>query len=49
MKFVLRIYLQHALEEEVASKVEKLNDIVSGQPTVVKIIVSYNRNGKRQG
>ena len=32
-----------------SSKVDKLNDIVSGQPMVVKIIVSYNRNGKSQG
>ena len=44
---LLRLF-RRALEEEVESKVEKMNDIVSGQPLVVKMIVSFNRNGKGQ-
>jgi hypothetical protein len=34
---------QTALEEEVSKKVNQLNDIVSGNPLVIKMIVSYYR------
>ena len=34
---------QTALEEEVANKVQQMNDIVSGNPLVVKMIISYYR------
>ncbi len=41
-------FLQTALEEEIRCKVDKLSDIITGQPMVIKIIVSFNRNGKGQ-
>lgn len=37
------VVLQTALEEEVANKVHQLNDIVSGNPLVIKMVVSYYR------
>ena len=40
---VLSFHFQTALEEEVTNKVHQLNDIVSGQPLVIKMIVSYYR------
>ena len=30
------------------SKVDRLTDVVTGHPMVVKMIVSFNRNGKGQ-
>ena len=40
---VSSFHFQTALEEEVTNKVHQLNDIVSGQPLVIKMIVSYYR------
>ena len=47
-EYLLLKLFQTALEEEVRSKVDNLSDIVSGQPMVVKMIVSFNRSGKGQ-
>ena len=35
-----------ALQEEGATRVDKLNDVVMGNPLIVKGVVSYNRNGR---
>jgi len=42
---LLRLF-KTALQEEISSKVEKLGDIVTGNPMVVKMIVSFNRNAR---
>ncbi|XP_059079464.1 ras GTPase-activating-like protein IQGAP1 [Tigriopus californicus] len=47
-EFLLLKLFKHALEEEVRVKVDKPSDIVTGQPLVLKMIVSFNRNGKGQ-
>ncbi len=47
-EYLLLKLFRTALEEEVRSKVDRLGDIVTGQPMVIKIIVSFNRNGKGQ-
>ena len=39
---LLRLF-KSALEEEISSKVETMSDIVTGNPLVVKMIVSFNR------
>ena len=43
-EFMLLRLFRTALEEEVKNKVDRIGDIVTGQPMVVKMIVSYNRN-----
>ena len=37
-----------ALEEEVTKKVDKISDIVSGNPMVVKMIVGFYKSGSGQ-
>ncbi|KAG0713538.1 Ras GTPase-activating-like protein IQGAP1 [Chionoecetes opilio] len=46
--FLLLKLLKTALEEEIRCKVLRLSDIVSGNPLVVKMIVSFNRRGAGQ-
>ncbi|CAL8250613.1 unnamed protein product [Boreogadus saida] len=38
--------LQDALEEEINSKVDQIQDIVTGNPTVIKMVVSFNRGAR---
>ncbi|XP_034026002.1 ras GTPase-activating-like protein IQGAP2 [Thalassophryne amazonica] len=35
-----------ALEEEINSKVDQIQDIVTGNPTVIKMVVSFNRGAR---
>ncbi|XP_032260053.1 ras GTPase-activating-like protein IQGAP2 isoform X1 [Phoca vitulina] len=37
-----------ALEEEIKSKVDQVQDIVTGNPTVIKMVVSFNRGARGQ-
>ncbi|ROT61787.1 Ras GTPase-activating-like protein IQGAP2 [Penaeus vannamei] len=46
--FLLLKLFKTALEEEIRCKVLRLSDIVSGNPLVVKMIVSFNRKGAGQ-
>ncbi|CAG5135114.1 unnamed protein product, partial [Candidula unifasciata] len=47
-KHLLTKLFQTALEEEINSKVDKMTDIVTGNPLVVKMIVGFNRNQRGQ-
>ncbi|BFY98703.1 hypothetical protein BsWGS_01743 [Bradybaena similaris] len=47
-EFLLTKLFQTALEEEINSKVDKMTDIVTGNPLVVKMIVGFNRNQRGQ-
>uniref|UniRef100_A0A0K2T0J2 Ras GTPaseactivatinglike protein IQGAP1like [Bombyx mori] n=1 Tax=Lepeophtheirus salmonis TaxID=72036 RepID=A0A0K2T0J2_LEPSM len=44
-EYLLLKLFQTALEEEVRCKVDKPSDIITGQPMVIKMIVSFYRNG----
>ncbi|KAK3863384.1 hypothetical protein Pcinc_030834 [Petrolisthes cinctipes] len=46
--YLLLKLFKTALEEEIRCKVLRLTDIVSGNPLVVKMIVSFNRRGHGQ-
>ncbi|XP_045597721.1 ras GTPase-activating-like protein IQGAP1 [Procambarus clarkii] len=46
--YLLLKLFKTALEEEIRCKVLRLSDIVSGNPLVVKMIVSFNRKGAGQ-
>ncbi|KAL3866731.1 hypothetical protein ACJMK2_044012 [Sinanodonta woodiana] len=48
-EYLLIKLFKSALEEEIDSKVEKMTDIVTGNPLVVKMIVGFNRNQYGQG
>ncbi|XP_069079697.1 ras GTPase-activating-like protein IQGAP2 isoform X1 [Pleurodeles waltl] len=37
-----------ALQEEIKSKVDQIQDIVTGNPTVIKMVVSFNRGARGQ-
>ncbi|XP_069483550.1 ras GTPase-activating-like protein IQGAP2 isoform X2 [Ambystoma mexicanum] len=39
---------QTALQEEIKSKVDQIQDIVTGNPTVIKMVVSFNRGARGQ-
>ncbi|XP_025077670.1 ras GTPase-activating-like protein IQGAP1 isoform X2 [Pomacea canaliculata] len=47
-EYLLLKLFRTALEEEIQSKVDKMTDIVTGNPLVVKMIVAYNRNQRGQ-
>ena len=44
---LLRLF-KTALEEEVMKKVDKISDIVSGNPMVIKMIVGFYKSGSGQ-
>ena len=53
MQFDCRIFFyfklfKTALEEEIYKKVDKLSDIVSGNPMVIKLIVGFYKSGQGQ-
>ena len=45
-EFLLLQLFKTALIEEVTTRFEKLNDVVAGNPLVVKLVISYNRSGR---
>ncbi len=47
-EYLLLKLFKTALEEEVRCKVEKLSDIVSGNPLVIKMIVGFYKSGSGQ-
>ncbi|KAK7450216.1 hypothetical protein BaRGS_00039964 [Batillaria attramentaria] len=47
-EYLLLKLFRTALEEEINSKVDKMTDIVTGNPLVVKMIVGFNRNQRGQ-
>ncbi|XP_058512393.1 ras GTPase-activating-like protein IQGAP2 isoform X3 [Ochotona princeps] len=47
-EYLLLKLFQKALEEEVRSKVDQLQEIVTGNPTVIKMVVSFNRGARGQ-
>lgn len=44
---LLRLF-KTALQEEIKSKVDELQEIVKGNPTVIKMVVSFNRGARGQ-
>ncbi|CAI5792499.1 GTPase-activating IQGAP1 [Podarcis lilfordi] len=44
---LLRLF-KTALQEEIKSKVDQLQEIVTGNPTVIKMVVSFNRGARGQ-
>uniref|UniRef100_A0A7M4E8K5 IQ motif containing GTPase activating protein 1 n=1 Tax=Crocodylus porosus TaxID=8502 RepID=A0A7M4E8K5_CROPO len=44
---LLRLF-QTALKEEIKSKVDQIHEIVTGNPTVIKMVVSFNRGARGQ-
>ncbi|XP_038621907.1 ras GTPase-activating-like protein IQGAP2 isoform X2 [Tachyglossus aculeatus] len=47
-EYLLLKLFKTALEEEVNSKVDQIQDIVTGNPTVIKMVVSFNRGARGQ-
>ncbi|NXR45280.1 IQGA2 protein, partial [Hippolais icterina] len=47
-EYLLLKLFKTALEEEIASKVDQIQDIVTGNPTVIKMVVSFNRGARGQ-
>ncbi|CAK6444329.1 unnamed protein product [Pipistrellus nathusii] len=47
-EYLLLKLFKTALEEEVKSKVDQVQDIVTGNPTVIKMVVSFNRGARGQ-
>ncbi|KAJ8285564.1 hypothetical protein GJAV_G00028290 [Gymnothorax javanicus] len=47
-EYLLLKLFKTALEEEIKSKVDQLQDIVTGNPTVIKMVVSFNRGARGQ-
>ncbi|ESN91702.1 hypothetical protein HELRODRAFT_108462 [Helobdella robusta] len=47
-EYMLLGLFKTALEEEIRSKVTSLSDIITGNPMVIKMIVSFNRNARGQ-
>ncbi|KAJ8263100.1 hypothetical protein COCON_G00155570 [Conger conger] len=47
-EYLLLKLFKTALEEEIQSKVDQLQDIVTGNPTVIKMVVSFNRGARGQ-
>ena len=45
-EFLLLRLFKTALVEEVMTRVERVQDVVVGNPLVVKLVVSYNRSGR---
>ena len=47
-EYLLLKLFKTALEEEVLKKVDKISDIVSGNPMVIKMIVGFYKSGSGQ-
>uniref|UniRef100_A0A8D0FL97 IQ motif containing GTPase activating protein 2 n=1 Tax=Strix occidentalis caurina TaxID=311401 RepID=A0A8D0FL97_STROC len=47
-EYLLLKLFKTALEEEIHSKVDQIQDIVTGNPTVIKMVVSFNRGARGQ-
>uniref|UniRef100_A0A8C0ZXT9 Ras-GAP domain-containing protein n=1 Tax=Castor canadensis TaxID=51338 RepID=A0A8C0ZXT9_CASCN len=47
-EFLLLKLFKAALEEEIKSKVDQVQEIVTGNPTVIKMVVSFNRGARGQ-
>ncbi|XP_072848768.2 ras GTPase-activating-like protein IQGAP2 isoform X1 [Pogona vitticeps] len=47
-EYLLLKLFKTALEEEIHSKVDQIQDIVIGNPTVIKMVVSFNRGARGQ-
>ncbi|KFP33737.1 Ras GTPase-activating-like IQGAP2, partial [Colius striatus] len=47
-EYLLLKLFKSALEEEINSKVDQIQDIVTGNPTVIKMVVSFNRGARGQ-
>ncbi|XP_048147129.1 ras GTPase-activating-like protein IQGAP2 isoform X7 [Corvus hawaiiensis] len=47
-EYLLLKLFKTALEEEITSKVDQIQDIVTGNPTVIKMVVSFNRSARGQ-
>ncbi|XP_014744158.1 PREDICTED: ras GTPase-activating-like protein IQGAP2 isoform X6 [Sturnus vulgaris] len=47
-EYLLLKLFKTALEEEINSKVDQIQDIVTGNPTVIKMVVSFNRSARGQ-
>ncbi|KAK7811684.1 hypothetical protein U0070_022327 [Myodes glareolus] len=47
-EYLLLKLFKTALEEEIKSKVDQAQDIVTGNPTVIKMVVSFNRGARGQ-
>ncbi|XP_043919900.1 ras GTPase-activating-like protein IQGAP2 [Protopterus annectens] len=47
-EYLLLKLFKSALEEEIKSKVDQVQDIVTGNPTVIKMVVSFNRGARGQ-
>ncbi|XP_063279164.1 ras GTPase-activating-like protein IQGAP2 isoform X6 [Prinia subflava] len=47
-EYLLLKLFKTALEEEITSKVDQIQDIVTGNPTVIKMVVSFNRGARGQ-
>ncbi|XP_049619468.1 ras GTPase-activating-like protein IQGAP2 [Syngnathus scovelli] len=45
-EYLLLKLFKTALEEEIGSKVDQIQDIVTGNPTVIKMVVSFNRGAR---
>ena len=45
-EYLLLQLFKTALIEEVSTRFERLNDVVAGNPLVVKLVISYNRTGR---
>ena len=45
-EYLLLQLFKTALIEEVTTRFEKLNDVVAGNPLVIKLVISYNRSGR---
>uniref|UniRef100_A0AAQ5XAQ2 IQ motif containing GTPase activating protein 2 n=1 Tax=Amphiprion ocellaris TaxID=80972 RepID=A0AAQ5XAQ2_AMPOC len=45
-EYLLLKLFKSALEEEINSKVDQIQDIVTGNPTVIKMVVSFNRGAR---
>ncbi|XP_067838793.1 ras GTPase-activating-like protein IQGAP2 [Heptranchias perlo] len=47
-EYLLLKLFKTALEEEIKSKVDQVQDIVTGNPTVIKMVVTFNRGARGQ-
>lgn len=47
-EYLLLKLFKTALEEEIKSKVDQVQDIVTGNPTVIKMVISFNRGVRGQ-
>ncbi|XP_038071617.1 ras GTPase-activating-like protein IQGAP1 isoform X2 [Patiria miniata] len=47
-EFLMLKLFKTALEEEITSKVDKMMEIVTGSPMVIKMVVTFNRGAKGQ-